>query len=255
MRRHLRYERDMQEPVLRWMQAQGLLVRTECATPWGICDLIGVSFAKRPIARRLALRQRAPIGSQLSVAVLSTLPDVNEGKTTSLRNIQATFGGLVARGDILRELDRLTERRFVQWASGGYQKLNGWMPMHRRIVSVELKLDRIEEAFRQASSHTGFSTESYVCLPLDTARRVQRSERSRRFLGAGVGLIGLGDSRVEILVRSRVPVAATIPWLQIHTVERFWRMGQKQLSISGSAIDSGRRVAPSSFRSPKICLP
>ena len=243
----MRFEKDMTEPVRAWMERQGLHVRTECSTPWGICDLVGVTFRVRNVKRRLALRQRSTIGSQFNVAVLATLPDseVDRGITTS--TIQELLGGIASIASIESVLSKLEQRRFVQRTGDRFAKINGWMPLHDRIVAIELKLDRIEDVIQQAISHVGFATESYVGLPMATARRLVGSPRFERLQKAGVGVIGVEQHSARMLRRSTPGFAATIPWLQMHMAERFWRTGHKQFSIKASAMDSGLRVAPSSF--------
>jgi len=251
----MRYERDMTEPVLAWMQDQGLHVRTECATQWGICDLVGVSFRMRNVKRRLALKQRATIGSEFDVAVLATLPDIEASEGLTVSEIQDVLGGIASAITVESTLQKLEQRRFVRYSGDRFAKINGWMPLHQRIVTVELKLSRIEEVIQQALNHTGFATESYIGLPMNVARRVVRSSRIDRLGGAGVGVLGVDAGGVKTLRRSRPRFDATIPWLQMHMVERFWRSGHKQFSMSGSAIDSGRRVGPSSDNSSVNCLP
>jgi hypothetical protein len=251
----MRYEKDMTKPVLAWMRDQGLHVRTECATPWGICDLVGVSFRVRNVKRRLALKQRGTIGSEFDVAVLATLPDSETSDGINISEIQEILGGIATASKIESTLQKLQHRRFVGCRNARFAKINGWMPLHQRIVAVELKLSRIEEVIQQAMNHTGFATESYIGLPMEVAHRVVRSSRIERLGGAGVGVLGVDVGGVKTLRRSRPNFDATIPWLQMHIVERFWRSGHKQFSMSGSAIDSGRRVAPSSDNSSAICLP
>lgn len=235
----------MLHPVLAWMRDQRLHVRTECATPWGICDVIGASFRARNVKRRLTLRQRSTIGSQADVAVLATLPDAETGEGFTVAEIRSLLGAIESSAAIERSLDKLIQRRFVSSNGTRFSKINGWMPLHQRLVAVEMKLERVEEVFQQALNHTGFATESYVCLPIEAARRVTRSPKLNRLSAAGVGILGVVGSRVVTLRRSVINFDASIPWLQMHMVERFWRLAQRQLSMSASAIDSGLRVTPS----------
>jgi hypothetical protein len=65
-----------------------------------------------------------------------------------------------------RDLRALIADRFVVVKkNGSFQKVNGWAPLHQRIVAVELKLRRISEALSQGLSNRTFATESYVALP------------------------------------------------------------------------------------------
>jgi hypothetical protein len=251
----MRYERDMTAPVLAWMQRQGLHVQTECSTPWGICDLVGVSFRTRNVKRRLALRQSSTIGSQFDISVLACLPDAEFDEGISVAAIRDLLGGFSTVSSIETTLAKLEQRRFVRRTGGQFAKINGWMPLHQRIVAVELKLGRVEEVIQQASNHVGFATESYVGLPMDVAQRLAKSPRLGGVIKAGVGIIGITEHKVRTLRRADTSAHMSIPWLQMHMTERFWRAGYKQLSMSGSAIDSGLRVAPSSSSSDSRSLP
>lgn len=235
----MRYERDMTDSVRAWMEGQGLSVRTECASQSGICDLVGVSFRKRNVRRRLALRQRSVIGSETDVSVLASLPDAKHSDGITPGEAAETLGGVLSLDEIDATLAKLERRRFAERRGDRFAKLNGWMPLHLRIVAVELKLGRIEEVVQQAVNHTGFATESFIGLPTDIAERLVRSSRVQRILDAGVGILSVNDGYVRVLRRSRPSMDNVIPWLQMHMIERFWRDAQRQFSINASAMDSG----------------
>ena len=241
----VRYERDMTESVRAWMNSQGLSVRTECAAQTGICDLVGVSFRKRNVCRRLALRQRNVIGSEKDVSILAALPDAEHQDGFTLEETADALGGVLAPHDVDLTLVKLERRRFVTRRGQRFAKVNGWMPLHQRIVAVELKLDRVEEVVQQAINHTGVATESFIGLPSDVANRLVRSSRVHRIVDSGVGILSVGDAGVRVLRRSRPRPENVIPWVQMHMIERFWRDAQRQFNINASAIDSGRRVVPS----------
>ncbi len=245
----MKLESEMTEPVRRWMQSKGLMVREECATHGGICDLVGVLFNRQKVRRRLALKQRATIGSEFDVSLLAALPDSENSMGNTPREIMHKLGGFVSLEQVQATLDSLNRRRFVREQRGRYAKINGWMPLHRRIVAVELKLERIEEVVQQAINHTGFATESYIGLPLPIAKRLVRSDRIQRVVDSGVGVLGVEHENVTVLRRPGGGGDRAVPWMQMHMVERFWRMHQRQLSINGSTIDSGARVVPSPVNS------
>ena len=48
------YEHEMVKPAERWLRSEGLLVKREFPLPWGICDLVGCSFNKKNVKKRLA---------------------------------------------------------------------------------------------------------------------------------------------------------------------------------------------------------
>ena len=120
---------------------------------------------------------------------------------------------------------RLIADRFVVSSSPGrLQKINGWMPLQDRLVAVELKLQRIEEAMRQAFNNLGFAEESYLGLPDGAAHRVaSNASRWSDFFDAGVGLLSVAQQGCEVLI----PAHRTRPWtdaaIQLYCVEKFWR--------------------------------
>jgi len=218
-------EREMAAPGREWLKRQGLLIKEEFSTPWGICDLVGVSFSQERVRQRLNLGQRGPIGPPLRIALLNRIPDAQTGETISIGQLESEFRDWVVPSAIQGELGHLIDSGFViSVRPDCLQKRNGWVPLHSRIVSLELKLSRVEEALNQAWSHLRFATHSYVGFPRELAIRVAKSRRRRDFLGAGIGIVAVGPIRCEVLVPSRNRSSdERDAVLQMHCVERFWR--------------------------------
>jgi len=215
-------ECEMSGPVRRWLKKEGLAVKDEYVLPWGICDFVGLSFDQERVNKRLALRQFRPIGPPHRIDLLFQIPDVDTSKSISIRQLRKRLP--VLPGDAVeRELEKLAQNRFViQHRNGSFQKLNGWVPLHNRIVAVELKLSRTSEVLGQAASHRAFASESYVAMPSKIAERAADT-RFAEFHAVGVGILGVTRRACKVLLRpsaSGVPVQRT---LQAHCVERFWR--------------------------------
>ncbi len=223
--RAFQFEREMSAPSRDWLKRQGLIIKEEFSTPWGICDLVGVSFAQERVLQRLSLGQREPIGPPFRIALLNRIPDSQTGKTVALDGLEREFNDFLTPSEIQRALKSLVESGFVVTVhSGCLQKLNGWAPLHWRIVALELKLRRVEEALNQARSHLRFATHSYVGLPSELALRVAQSSRRRDFLNFGVGIVAVSPTHCQVVVRSRGQSSAEQDKvLQMHCVERFWR--------------------------------
>jgi hypothetical protein len=118
------------------------MVKPEFSLPWGVCDLVGVKLDPRKVKRRLSYGQRRPIGPVLRLLILSRIPDFDSGRSIGLAKLAKELSHNVETGVLLRELDALIRDRFVRNTKrGSFQKLNGWAPLHFRIVAVELKLD------------------------------------------------------------------------------------------------------------------
>ena len=219
-----RLENQMAPSVVRWMQNQGLVVKREFLVPWGICDLVGVKLNPKLVRKRLAYGQKRPVGPPLRLHILSKIPDIDSGVSITQNEIQCELFGYLPHEILKTEIDHLVRLRFVTSPrQGQFQKINGWAPLHKRIVAVELKLSRISEALGQASSNRTFTTESYVALPSAQAHRLAKSGRADEFRRKGIGLLAVSQNSCRRLLFSSYVTGIPDEVLQAHCVERFWR--------------------------------
>jgi len=218
------YEHEMVKPAERWLRSEGLLVKREFPLPWGICDLVGCSFNKKNVKKRLALGQKKPIGSQLRVFLLSMIPDREEVNSITLQRLHHPLAGFIDQARIEIELERLQRDRFVvQTPRGAFQRVNGWLPLHKKLVAVELKLSRIEDALCQAVNNLGFADESYVGLPVAVATRLVKGHKRREFEERSVGILAVSPSGCKVVLKSASARAKPDEVTQTHCVERFWQ--------------------------------
>lgn len=218
------FEHEMLSSARQWLARQGLMVKEEFFTPWGVCDLVGVSLDKRRIKERLRLGQMRPIGPLIRVEILNAIPDVEGGEIATFERLEAKYRDFVAPSRLRAEVESLIANKFVVvTAHGALQKVNGWAPLHARIVALELKLHRVQDALSQAVSHLAFAEESFVGLPTGLAERIANSPRAARFQSEGVGIVSVGLNRCMILVAPEIRRHPVNQTLQMHCVERFWR--------------------------------
>jgi hypothetical protein len=238
----------MAGPVRRWMSKLGLAVRSEFVTPWGICDLVGLQLRREHALRRLALRQTRPVGSVRRAALLLAIPDVDSTKAISLGKL-ARLCGAETPGEVSDDVARLLADRFIIRSRRGFQRI--WSPIYDRLIAIELKLNRVEEAMRQARKNLFFVEESFVALPAVLAARVlENSQRWRGFFDSGIGLLAVKRTTCSVLIRSKNSNRSIDEAVRLYSGEKFWTPAvQRQLSISGSATHSGRRAVPASSRS------
>lgn len=219
-----RYEYEMLSSARRWLARQRLMVKEEFFTPWGVCDLVGVSLDKGRIKERLRLGQKRPIGPLIRVEILNAIPEGGGGQFATFEGLESEYRDLVAPSQLRAEVESLIDNKFVVVTErGALQKVNGWAPLHARIVALELKLNRVEDALSQAVSHLAFAEESFVGLPTGLAERIANSPRAAKFRSDGVGIVSVGKSRCSVVLRPdarRNPIDSI---LQMHCVERFWR--------------------------------
>jgi hypothetical protein len=208
-----------------WMKSSGMAVKAEFITPWGICDLVGLTFNPDKVARRLHLKQTRAVSSITRAVLLLQIPDVETKKSISLDELVRQFSSVIPEDVVSKETARLIADRFVVSPSRGrLQKVNGWMPLQDRLVAVELKLSRIDEAMQQALNNLGFTEESYVGLPVEVARRVAaNASRWSKYFDNGVGLLSVARRGCQILMPSRKDGNRTDTAIQLYCVEKFWR--------------------------------
>lgn len=218
------FENLMAPSVVGWLHGQGLSVKREFSVPWGICDLVGVKLNPKQVRKRLSYGQKRPVGPPLRLHILSRIPDIDSGSSITRDRLRRELFGYLPNEILENELKHLMRLKFVTSPrQGQFQKLNGWAPLHRRIVAVELKLSRISEALAQASSNRTFTTESYVALPSALAYRVVKGGRADDFVRMGVGILGVSQNSCRRLLPSRYAADISDEVLQAHCVERFWR--------------------------------
>ena len=219
-----RFEADMLTPVQEWLNGQVPFVKSEFRLPWGYCDLVGCAVNRNQARKRLRLGQRQSIGSLERVDILWQIPDEQSGEAITVDQLITLYSPWLDLRRLEAEVRTLEQKRFVlRNSQGGLQKLNGWFPLHTKLIAVELKLTRVEEAVWQAQCHLEFADESYVALPLSVAKRVVRTSRKHELRELGIGLLGANADGVRLLIKSRSH-AERDPVLQAHCVERFWQL-------------------------------
>jgi hypothetical protein len=226
-----RRESDMRAPLNCWLWRQDLLAKFEFDLPWGVCDVVGLSFDRRGVRRRLSLCQRRPIGPPQRIQLLNQIPDEYSGLTVSFDRLKKWADESFSLCNFDDHLQHLIADHFViVKSSGDLQRRRPQARLHRRIVAIELKLSRITEALSQAVSNTTFATESYIAMPGPIAERLARTSECERFREKGVGIISVRRSVCRVALPSH-QVGSHDEILQTHCVERFWRTRDNSTSI------------------------
>lgn len=218
-------ESEMSPPVSDWLRTVGLRVKREFITPWGVCDLVALSFNQDRVEHRLHLRQTKPVSSITRAILLLQIPDIETRKSTTADKLVHDCSPVLSEDIVERELHRLVADRFiVRSRVGRLQKVNGWMPLQERLVAVELKLTRIEEAMQQAMNNLGLGAESYVAFPSAVASRIAASaQRWQHYFDAGIGLLSVTKRTCTPLIAARASEGVFDQALQLYAVEKFWR--------------------------------
>lgn len=218
------YEDQMAESAMQWLKSLDMLTKREFFASWGICDLVGCSFREENIKKRLALGQSKAIGSYMRLMILSGIPNQEEGKSITIQRLKRKFSAFYDETTVAREVDRLVKDKFVQITSlGALNRLNGWLPLHKKIVALELKLTRISDALQQAVGNLGFADESFVGVPIEVAQRIINTRKRLDFVQEGIGLLGINSAGCKVLLKPTPNSSHRNQIIQMHCVERFWR--------------------------------
>lgn len=218
------YEKEMAAPVAAWLKAEGLLVKQEFKSPWGLCDLVGCELDPEKTAIRIRQRQWEPLGPAGRVYVHQQLPDAETARRgVTLEQLQGSLN--YSQPEKLEaDLERLVATGHAKKTdSGRFLKINGWAPLQKRLIAVELKLSRYSEAVAQAKANRNFARQSYVAMPLATAERAVKGKNRILLLDAGVGMIGVTDHDCVVLLQAPIEPACDVVF-EMHAVEQFWRI-------------------------------
>lgn len=217
-------EKEMRAIVYGWLKEQGLTVESEFAVPWGICDLVGISLNNKNIARRLKNGQTKSMASISKISIFREIPDDKSGHSIRLDTLYRNYSKYLSSSDILRVINQLKRDGFIfSTRRNHYQSLNGWIPLYKRIVAVELKLNRIKDVLLQAKSNTSFATESYAAFPLEVADRISKSNRIREFIDDGVGIISVTSNQCEMILKASPKSLDADNNMRFYCAEHFWR--------------------------------
>jgi len=214
-------EEEMLAPVRCWLEAQGMSVQCEVKTPWGYCDVVGCCLDETRVQKRLELRQLRQVRNHRLIEILWRLPDAESGCSMSLLDLINSMAHNVKKEKLATDLGFLVAGNFVQETRpNSFQKLNGWFPLQKHLVAVELKLARVSDVIAQANSNTHFAETSYAAMPKEVALRAA-SSRYEEFLEAGIGLLAVEPDSCTVLIEAGNRVAGD-ELLQAACVERFW---------------------------------
>jgi len=218
-----RTESEMLPVVESWLLKQGLQTKIEFSMPWGICDLVGCRLQEDQLEKRLKLGQRWPVGPLTRVAVLLRLSQTRSTDSLKLKKLHSDLDPLFGHTQVNAHIQELRKRRFLTTGDQNeMQSVATWLPLHERLVAIELKLSRVSDVLYQAKLNREFADESYVALPFEVAQRAKLRDLDYGFSELGVGLLAVAGDRLEVLLQAhRSPTM--ISELQAHAVERFFR--------------------------------
>jgi hypothetical protein len=218
-----RLESQLQWPAEKWLLDRGYVTTREFKTPWGISDVVGIKPDLDRSYQRLGLGHTLSLGDVSSVMALLRIPTVGSKRSVSRAEIVSELGDLMGNGEVEAILQRLMRKGII--AENGAGRLirdTPWLPYHHGFVSVELKLQRVDEAVKQAKRHRTITPNSYVGLPRETAEKVMTSDRKNDFAAAGIGLLSISGENCEEVIAPLNDNNAIERVYEIAAAERCW---------------------------------
>jgi hypothetical protein len=175
--------------------------------------------------RDVDLGRLKQLGSLTRAALLFRIPD---DRAMTLRRLVRECAPTIAEQSVIEHTTRLVADGFVRCTGDCLQRVNGWVPLHKQLLAVELKLRRVEEAMYQALNNLAFADQSYIGLPKDLALRVAaKGSRWTSFLEQGVGVLAVTSRDCFIVMHSKDRSSILDPVIQFHCVEKLWRSSAK----------------------------
>ena len=227
MRQEMQFQNEfqMRSPVRKWLEMQGLDQRIEVPLPWGICDVVGASIHQGRAKKRLRLKQTTTIGSDLKFELLHRIPETNVSNAIHIDDLVQSFDGYITESQVVTSVAELAKKKFVLLtANNTVSKQNGWHPLTKKLIAVELKLTRFEEVLQQAISTKQLTSNSFAAMPRQIANRIARSDTARDSLRVnGIGLLAVSKTKCDQLIKPTASeIKVKLP-AQMQCVERFWK--------------------------------
>lgn len=193
-----RYEKDMREPVRTWMEAQGYTTRDEVYLPWGVCDLVGIHIDQAQVNLRRNARQFTRL-SNGDIWWLMFIPPEGFYQEDLADAIYSNVSGWSFKD----RLKKLRKRRLID-AEEKHGSLFlttniPWLPYHKKIIAVELKLSDTAGVRHQADNHHVFANETWAALPANRVDKMRQATRDK-FKSAGIGILSVTLDKCEVVI-------------------------------------------------------
>ncbi len=213
--------------VLRWLGEQGLVQLSEFVTPWGVADVLAIRPNLDRVNARIEAGHLDAVIDAHAMQLLLSLPAGAKAKRIS--DLARKFEPLLGQALFERAVRSLMRKRFVIQDGLSLRRRVDWLPYHERLVAVELKLRRIDEAVAQARRNKAITAESYVALPAIIAERVAFTERRLGFEESGVGLLSVQDDICAELIPPDLSGKTVIEVQELSAAEACWRVVLKTI--------------------------
>lgn len=238
-------EKEMTPIVSAWMRRKGMVVKAEFLGPSNSpIDLVGMIVDPVQHEKRVVARHWARIAWPGYANICLELPSMDSGQGMTAEDLCADVKERCRQDEtsawyrtVLEERKRnlgdLVKRRFVvEVAHGQYASNIDWMPLHKQLVAIELKLHRTQEVVYQAQRNKVITDDSYIAMPYTKAKRVLAKGVPANIADFGIGVIGVQKNRcVELLAPSSNGSVLDLG-CQMHAVDKLWHHYRNEQKVA-----------------------
>lgn len=174
------------EKLQQFYKNKNKLTLREVNFSYGVADLVILDIDDKKFDLRKKREQWNTLLNRKYFEVLSILSDIDDYKPKPLTlNEIAEKSGIsqsYVRSSILKDL---LDGGFVKEVENGYVKVNGWVPIAKKVTAVEAKIADWRSGIWQAQRYLNAADISYLAMPPKHIHRVDLEECTN----AGIGLI------------------------------------------------------------------
>lgn len=222
-RKELRLESQLESSAWRWLRGFADISVDQFQTPWGIADLFAVKCDFDRVLMRRDLGQNVASTNDQDVMVLLAIPELMSAERTDERRLAKKFSYLLGETKVRSIIAALRRRKLIKVdADGAICRNTPWLPFHKQMWAIELKLQRVDEALAQARRHLKITPYSYVGLPPQIAERTAISAKAEDFRESGVGLLSISATECSALIEPAGKPTCVDPVYAVAAAERCW---------------------------------
>ncbi len=222
-RKELRLESELESSAWRWLRGFADISVDQFQTPWGIADLFAVKCDFDRVLMRRDMGQNVASTNDQDVMVLLAIPELTSEERTDERRLAKKFSYLLGETKVRSIIAALRRRKLIKVdADGAICRNTPWLPFHKQMWAIELKLQRVDEALAQARRHLKITPYSYVGLPPQIAERTAISAKAEEFRESGVGLLSISATECSALIEPAGKNTCVDPVYAVAAAERCW---------------------------------
>ncbi len=172
------------EQLQKFYENKNKLTLREVNFSYGRPDLVLLELNDKKFGLRKKRKQWSTLLNRKYFEVLSVLPDIDHKNPKPMQlNDIVTKSGIsqsYIRSYILKDL---VDGGFVKAIDNGYVKVNGWVPIAKKVTAIEAKLSDWKRGIWQAQRYLNAADAVYLAMPPEFIHRVDIDECKNARIG------------------------------------------------------------------------